>query len=399
LWARTQIAARSAKKAAADGVLATKVRRGHEFDAPRLFGYLRSELGAGVLPASDDEIEIKQFSWGQSNPTFALRWAHGREGLVVRKQPPGKLLKGAHDVGREYAAMSALRATDVPVPHTRLYCEDPDVLGTKFFTYDFVPGRFFSDQYLGAMKDLDERRAVYKEFAQTAAKLHAVRPSETPGLEALGKGGGYLTRQVRTWSSQYQKSLEAAPDLPNPSMERLVQHLPAQTARPDCDEGVEGARVTHGDFRLDNMIFDSCEPKVVAVLDWELATIGHPLADVAYQALPYFLPPLPSGPLTGFAGLRDLDSRYGLPTLEQHRAVYNASADDNDAIRRAEPHWLLFCSVAYFRIAAICQGVYARSKKGQASAANAGAIGALATTCADISWDLAMRHAESAPPL
>ena len=120
-----------------------------------------------------------------------------------------------------------------------------------------------------------------------------------------------------------------------------------------------------------------------------------PLADVAYQAMPYFLPPLPQGPLTGFAGLRDLEGRFGLPTLEQHRAAYASAADGNATIARAEPHWLLFCSVAYFRVAAICQGVYARSKAGQASAANAGAVGALATTTADIAWELAQKHAAS----
>ena len=399
LWARAQLAARSRKAVAADGVLATKIRRGHEFDLPKLLGYLRAEMGSGILPPDDDGVEVKQFSWGQSNPTFMLRWAHGQKGLVVRKQPPGKLLKGAHDVGREFAAMKALRETAVPVPHARLFCEDTDILGTQFFAYDFVPGRFFSDQYLLGVPDLDERKAIYAEYATTAAKLHAVVPEETPGLDALGKGGGYLARQVKTWSAQYRKSMEAAPDLPNPSMEKLVEHLPAQAARPAVDEGVDGARVCHGDFRLDNVIFDAKEPRVVAVLDWELSTIGHPLADLAYQAMPYFLPPLPSGPLSGFVGLRELEGRYGLPTLDTHRATYAAAADGNDAITRAEPHWLLFCSVAYFRVAAICQGVYARSKAGQASAANAGAVGALATACADISWSLAQRHAESAPPL
>lgn len=399
LWARTTLAKRSAKKVAQDGVLATKIRRGHEFDSSKLLGYLRSELGAGVLPKDDAQIEIKQFSWGQSNPTFAMRWGP-EQGLVVRKQPPGKLLKGAHDVGREFAAMSSLRGTAVPVPHARLYCEDTDILGTKFFAYDFVPGRFFQDPYLSDIKDLHERREIYDEYARTAAKLHAVKPHETPGLEALGKGGGYLARQVNTWSKQYRKSVEAAPDLPNPSMERLVEYLPAQAARPEVDEGVDGARVCHGDFRLDNMIYHATEPRVVAVLDWELATLGHPLADIAYHAMPYFLPPLPQGPLTGFAGLRDLEGRFGLPTLEHHRATYAAAlGSDDEVIHRAEPHWLLFCSVAYFRVAAICQGVYARSKAGQASAANAGAVGALATACADVSWSLAQRHAETAPPL
>ena len=157
LWTRTTLAARSAKKPAADGVLATKVRKGHAIDTTKLFGYLRAELGTSLLPPSDSDIQIHQFSWGQSNTTFVLRWgADHNEGLVVRKQPPGKLLKGAHDVGREFAAMKALRDTDVPVPHARLFCEDTDILGTKFFAYDFVPGRFFSDQYLTSVRDIDE---------------------------------------------------------------------------------------------------------------------------------------------------------------------------------------------------------------------------------------------------
>ena len=164
------------------------------------------------------------------------------EGLVVRKQPPGKLLKGAHDVGREFAAMSSLRDTAVPVPNARLYCEDTDLLGTKFFCYDFVPGRFFQDPYLSNIKDLEERRAIYDEYARTASKLHSVKPSEVPGLEALGKGGGYLARQVKTWSAQY----------PNRSRRRRIcptrpwsasWSVAAQVAR-WCRRGRDGAEST-----------------------------------------------------------------------------------------------------------------------------------------------------------
>jgi hypothetical protein len=153
----------------------TAVRRGHEFDATKLLSFLRAELGNDALPKDDSAIDVGQFAWGQSNPTFALKWEDGgkEQGLVVRKQPPGKLLKGAHDVAREYAAMTSLKPTPVPVPTTRLMCEDLSILGTPFFAYDYVPGRFFSDQYLASVTDFDERRAIYKAFAETLASLHS----------------------------------------------------------------------------------------------------------------------------------------------------------------------------------------------------------------------------------
>ena len=236
----------------------TKVRKGHEFDSANLLAFLRKELCNQTLPDEDDAINIGQFSWGQSNPSFPILWGKEGKGLVVRKQPPGKLLKGAHDVGREYKAMSALANTSVPVPRTRLFCEDTSILGTNFFVYEYVPGRFFHDQYLSNVKDVHERLAIYKAFAETVATLHAVQPTSTVGLEALGKcSGGYLSRQVSTWSKQYRKSLEAAPDLLNPSMDILVEVLPALAAMPEVDEGSAGSRLTHGDLRLDNMIFDA----------------------------------------------------------------------------------------------------------------------------------------------
>ena len=372
----------------------TKPRKGHAFDATKLVQYLHETVG---VPRDASEIKIGQFSHGQSNPTFTVRW--GDRAVVVRKQPGGKLLKGAHDVGREFQFASHLGKKGVPTPHALALCDDTDILGTRFWVYGYVDGRHFRDPYL-ERASIGERPLLYKSAARAAATLHAAAPPSKL-VEALGgpPKAGYLSRQVKTWTRQYQGADEK---LGVETDSRVADH--ADLLRSACEDhatdvagDVDLLSVAHGDFRCDNLIYAD-DGSVKAILDWELATLGHPLADVAYLCMPYEIPPFVAGPLSGFRGL-NLD-KHGVPPLEDLVGAYaeklRAEARGNEiaALCRAGlPHFDLFSSVGYFRIASICRGVYSRAKMGTASSANAAAVGALADTLLDVSVRLAGDHA------
>ena len=216
---------------------------------------------------------MRQFEGGQSNPTFALK-AGSRE-YVLRKQPPGELLPSAHQVDREYRVMHALRDSDVPVPKMYALCEDTSVIGTKFYVMEKVAGRVFTDLLLPSMNN-DERRAVYKDLARVLAALHTV-DHRAVGLESFGKPGNYYSRQISRWSKQYVASQTEA----LPAMDKLMQWLPEHT--PQADETV----IVHGDYRMGNVLIHPTEPRIAAVLDWELSTLGHPLADLGYVCMDY----------------------------------------------------------------------------------------------------------------
>ena len=237
----------------------------HRFDEAALVRYL-----AGRLPGFEGgrPVTVRQFQGGQSNPTFHVQTEAGA--YVLRKKPPGKLLPSAHAVEREYRVLSALQDSGVPVPRTRLLCEDPSIIGTPFFVMDHVPGRVFADRVMKPATAA-ERAAVYEDMARVLAALHRV-DWRAAGLEGFGRPERYMARQVERWTKQW----EASKVEEMPAMDRLIAWLPAHL--PEEDE----AAIAHGDFRLGNLILHPTEPRIVAVLDWELCTIGHPLADLGY---------------------------------------------------------------------------------------------------------------------
>ncbi|MDO8878220.1 MAG: phosphotransferase family protein [Pseudolabrys sp.] len=340
----------------------TDIRSGHEFDTGRLAHYLTAHL-----KGFSGSLAVRQFRGGQSNPTFFLESGPNR--YVLRKKPPGQLLPSAHMIEREYRVMHALRDSGLPVMNTHLLCEDPSVIGTPFYIMDFVEGRIFRDPALPGLSPA-ERGAIYTDMAAVMGKLHAI-DWRAVGLESFGKPAGYLVRQIALWTRQY----EAAKTHPIPSMDELIAWLPAHIPAD------ERTTIAHGDFRLENLMYHPTEPRVIGVLDWELATLGHPFADVAYNCMIWHLDPSTPN-LGGLAG-RDL-AALGIPSEAEYISRYATSANipgiDN---------YSFFLAFAFFRFAAIAQGVYARARAGNASAPNALQVGLLATPLADLGWKAA----------
>jgi aminoglycoside phosphotransferase (APT) family kinase protein len=340
----------------------TDIRPGHAFDSGRLAQYLTDHL-----EGFSGDLSIRQFRGGQSNPTFLLE--SGTKRYVLRKKPPGQLLPSAHMIEREYRVMHALANSDVPVIPTRLLCEDASVIGTSFYVMDFIEGRVFRDPALPGLAPA-ERRAIYDDMAAVMGRLHAV-DWRAAGLDGFGKPTGYLVRQIALWTRQY----EAAKTHAIPAMDELIQWLPAHIPAD------ERTTIAHGDFRLENLMYHPTEPRVIGVLDWELATLGHPFADVAYNCMIWHLDPSTPN-LGGLAG-RDL-AALGIPTETDYVAGYARSANipgiDN---------YSFFLAFAFFRFASIAQGVYARALAGNASAPNALQVGLLAAPLAELGWKAA----------
>ncbi|MGB3864978.1 MAG: phosphotransferase [Xanthobacteraceae bacterium] len=314
----------------------------HRFDEAALTRYL-----SGLLPGFDRGCVVRQFQGGQSNPTFHLETPGGA--YVLRKKPGGKLLPSAHAVDREYRVMKALIDTDVPVPCVRHFCDDPAIIGTIFYVMDYLPGRIYGDRSMPGV-DAAHRRAAFLDMARVLGRLHHLEPAAV-GLGDFGRSGNYVGRQIERWTKQYH----AAALEPEPAMDRLMAWLAAHPAVAD------ETTIAHGDYRLGNLILHPTEPRVIAVLDWELATLGHPLADLAYCCLPWRTTP----ELQGIVGL-DVP---GLPTEAEFVARYSEEAG------RAVPGDLDFFIVfSMFRWAAIVAGVYRRALDGNASDANAVAV-------------------------
>jgi len=332
----------------------------HRFDEEALARYLERSVEGYRGP-----LEVRQFAGGQSNPTFFLTSADRH--YVLRKKPPGKLLPSAHAVDREYRVITALAATDVPVPRTYCLCEDESVIGQAFYVMDWVAGRIFRDPTLPGMEPA-ERRVIYDAMNETMARLHRV-DFRAVGLETYGKPGNYFERQIARWIKQYEAS--KTEDIP--SFDALIDWLPRNI--PPGDE----TAIAHGDFRLENMIFDATEPRVLAVLDWELSTLGHPLADVGYNVMGYFTPP---GQPSHLASL-DFHGT-GIPTVEDYVAAY-CGRTGRERIDRLE----FYVVFALFRSAAIIQGIAMRARTGSASSDNAATIGGYAGRIADNAWQLA----------
>lgn len=289
---------------------------------------------------------IEKFKSGQSNPTYLLTAASGR--YVLRAKPPGQLLKSAHQVDREFTVMKALAGTAVPVPRMLHLSAEDSPIGRMFYVMEFLDGRIFWDPAVPEAAGNDGRAALYDAMNATLAALHDV-DVEAVGLGDFGRPGNYFERQLARWTSQYRASETGTVD----DMDRLIAwletHMPADDGR---------VSLVHGDYRLDNMIFAAGEPKVLAVLDWELSTLGHPFADLAYQCMQWRLPHA-----SGFRGLGGVDrAALGLPSEEAYVAAY---------CRRRElagiDNWSFFLAFSFFRLAAICQGVYKRALDGNAS--------------------------------
>lgn len=342
------------------------VRQAHRFDEARLASYLEGVLDdAGARPHEGGSgWQVRQFKGGQSNPTFWL--SDGQRQYVLRKKPPGTLLPSAHAVEREYQVMTALQGTRVPVPRTRHLCEDASVIGTPFFVMDLVAGRIMYDVRLPDLSAA-ERHAVFDDQVVVLAALHRV-DVEAVGLGAYGKPGGYVERQVARWSKQYEASRtgDVAP------MEALMPWLRAHV--PAGDE----VCLTHGDYRLDNLILHPSEPRIVAVIDWELSTLGHPLCDLAYLCMLYHVA------LPGVGGLDGVDHEAtGIPSQEALVARYCALAGRGEIA-----HWPYYKAFSLFRLAAIVQGVYRRSLQGNASSDDAAVYGQYVRQLAQIACDL-----------
>ena len=336
----------------------------HRFDADRLAGYL-----AGHLPGFAGPLEVKQFQGGQSNPTYLLITPARRYVMRSKPGPAARLLPSAHAIEREFRLMRALAPQGVPVPEMLLLCEDESVIGRAFFLMEHVDGRIFWEQSLPGLAPA-ERGAIYDEMNRVIAKLHSV-DIERSGLADYGKAGNYFARQIGRWSKQYRASETEAIE----AMDRLIDWLPAHV--PPGDE----TTVVHGDFRLDNLIFHPAEPRVLAVIDWELSTLGHPLADFSYLCMSWHIPP---GAFRGIAGL-DL-AALGIPSEAEFIRRYC------ERTGRAEiEHWNFYLAYNLFRIAAILQGVYKRALEGMASADNALVAGDNARVLAGIGWAYATK--------
>lgn len=326
------------------------VRPALQFDEAALQAYLRQHL-----PEYASVIGVAQFAGGQSNPTFRIDTGAGP--LVLRKQPPGRLLPGAHAVDREYRVLEALRDSEVPVPRVAHFCADAEVIGTPFYLMECLQGRVFRDLLLPGVSAA-ERGAIYAAMVETLARLHRV-DWKALGLGDFGKPQNYLARQLALWSRQYQ----AARREPVPAMERLVDwltdHLP----------GEQSPAIAHGDYRLENLLFDAREPRVIAVLDWELATLGDPLSDLAYNCMPYHLP-MDLGFASGFVGV-DL-AQLGIPAQQDYIAAYCAATG-----RTEIADWTFYQAFSLFRTAAIQHGIYQRSVQGNAPSERAREFGEL----------------------
>ncbi len=332
----------------------------HTFDTASLARHLRTHVGD---PAHS--LVVEQFQGGQSNPTYRVTTADRR--YVLRRKPPGTLLPSAHAIDREYRVMSALAATDVPVAKMYALCEDEAVIGTPFYLMEYIEGRILWDPTLPGMAAAD-RAAHYDELNRVLAMLHEVDHAAI-GLSDYGKSGHYIARQIARWSKQYQ----AGSAEPIPAMDRLIEWLPRHL--PDADE----TRIVHGDFRLDNVIFHPTRPRVLAVLDWELSTLGHPLSDFAYQVMAWRLTP------AEFRGLKGFDlASLGIPAEQDYVDAYCRRTGRNGI-----PHGEFYLIFNMFRIAAILHGVHSRALQGNAASANALEQGARARLVADVAWRMA----------
>jgi aminoglycoside phosphotransferase (APT) family kinase protein len=339
----------------------TAVRAAHRFDEARLAAWM-----AGNVPSFAGPLLVEQFKGGQSNPTYKL--ITPGHVYVLRRKPPGELLKGAHAVEREAKVLTALGSAGFPVAHVHALCMDESVIGTWFYIMDMVEGRIFWDAALPEVAR-DDRPAIFDAMNATLAALHLVDYAAI-GLADYGRPGNYFARQIERWSKQYLADTDAGRDA---NMDRLIEWLPAHI--PPGDQ----TAIVHGDFRIDNMIFHPTEPRVLAVLDWELSTLGHPLADFSYNAMMYRMPP------DFVAGLAGVDlAAQNLPSEAEYLAAYCRRTG-----RDGMPGYEFYLAFNFFRIAAIFHGIKGRYLRGTASSAQAAERARSFPELARIAWEQA----------
>jgi aminoglycoside phosphotransferase (APT) family kinase protein len=344
----------------------------HAFDVAALTGWLQQNVEGFRGP-----VGVEMFKGGQSNPTYKLVTPSRNYVMRAKPGPVAKLLPSAHAVEREFAVMSGLAGTDVPVPRMFGLCEDESVIGRAFYVMEFMEGRVLWDQALPGMTPA-QRGEIYDEMNRVIAALHTVKFAER-GLAGYGKPGNYFERQIGRWSKQYVASITQ----PIPEMDKLIEWLPAHIPAAARDEGA--VSIVHGDYRLDNLMFHPSEPRVIAVLDWELSTLGHPLADFSYHCMAFHIPHAMS---RGVGGL-DL-AALGIPSEDEYIRRYceRTGLSTVDALKA---DWNFYMAYNMFRIAAILQGIAKRVEAGTASSAQAAASGAGARPMAEMAWAFAQR--------
>jgi len=338
-----------------------EVQEKHRFDERSLERFMAAKVDGFTAP-----LKVEQFRGGQSNPTYRLTDAAGRS-YVLRRKPPGKLLPSAHAVDREFRVISALNKTDVPTPRAYALCQDESVVGTVFYVMEYCDGRVLWDPLLPEFAK-ERRRAIYQAKFETLARLHAV-DYVALGLGDFGRPGSYVARQISRWGKQYKASETETIE----AMDKLLEWLPAHL--PASDETV----LVHGDYRLDNMVFHASEPRVLGIIDWEISTLGDPLAELSYLCMLWRTP-------NDWGGLQGIDlAEHGLPGEQEMIAHYCRLAG------RSVPDpalWEFYMAYNLFRVSCIRQGVYARSLDGTASNMRAADSGKLVRPAAELAWRL-----------
>lgn len=344
----------------------------HAFDTDALTGWMEQHVDGFKGP-----VQVEMFKGGQSNPTYKLITPGKSYVMRAKPGPVAKLLPSAHAIEREYRVMKGLAGTDVPVPYMYALCEDESIIGRAFYIMEFMEGRVLWDQSLPGMTPA-QRAEIYDEMNRVIAALHKVKFAEK-GLADYGKSGNYFERQIGRWSKQYVASITQ----PIPEMDQLMAWLPANMPASAMDES--RVSIVHGDYRLDNLMFHPTEPRVIAVLDWELSTLGHPLADFSYHCMSWHIPAELG---RGIAGL-DL-AALGIPAEQDYIQRYceRTGIQDVDALKR---DWNFYLAYNMFRIAAILQGIAKRVEAGTASSAQAKASGDTARPMAELAWSFAQR--------
>ncbi|MEF9949234.1 MAG: phosphotransferase [Comamonas sp.] len=344
----------------------------HAFDIEVMTAWLRQHVQGFEGP-----LQVEMFKGGQSNPTYKLVTPGKSYVMRAKPGPVAKLLPSAHAIEREYRVMKGLAGTDVPVPHMYALCEDESIMGRAFYIMEFMEGRVLWDQSLPGMTP-EQRAEIYDEMNRVIAALHSVKFADQ-GLADYGKSGNYFERQIGRWSKQYVASVTQ----PIPEMDQLMAWLPANMPASARDES--RVSIVHGDYRLDNLMFHPTEPRVIAVLDWELSTLGHPLADFSYHCMSWHIPAELG---RGIAGL-DI-AALGIPAEADYIRLYCERTGLQD-IATLHRDWNFYLAYNMFRIAAILQGIAKRVEAGTASSAQAKASGDTARPMAELAWSFAQR--------